>query len=69
MLPALELVGAADGVEDGLARAEAEVVCVVQAEAAVCCFELLWGQAFEGCLGCDGHEDWEGDWAVGEGEE
>jgi len=38
-------VGAADGVEDLLAGLEAEVVCVVEAEAAAGSLELLGGEA------------------------
>lgn len=64
MVPALELVRAADGIEDGLAGPQTEVVGVVEAEAAGGRFELRRGEAFEGGLRRDWHEYGERDGAV-----
>lgn len=66
MLPALQLVRAAYGIEDLLAWLQAQVVRVVQAEAAARLLELLGRDAFQGGLGRDGHEDGEVDRSMGQ---
>ena len=64
--PALQLVGAPHGVEDVLARLEAEVVGVVEAKAAAGALQLLRREALERGLGGNGHEHGQVDGAVGE---
>jgi len=64
--PALQLVGAPHGIEDLLAGLEAEVVGVVEAQAAAGALELLRREALEGGLGGDGHKHGQVDGAVGE---
>lgn len=67
--PALQLVRAADGVKDLLARLQAEVVRVVEAQAAAGLFQLLGRDALERGLRGDRHEHGEVDGPVGQGED
>lgn len=69
MAPALQLVRAADGVEDLLAGLQAEVVRVVEAQAAARLLQLLRGDALERGLRRDRHEHGEVDGPVREGED
>lgn len=68
MLPALQLVCAADGIEDLLAWLEAEMVGVVQTQSAARLLELFGSNALQGGLGSDGHEHGEVNGAMGQGE-
>lgn len=66
--PALQLVRSADGIEDLLAGLQAEVVRVVEAQAAARLLQLLGGDALERGLRRDGHKHREVDGPVGQGE-
>lgn len=67
--PALQPVRAADGVEDLLAGLQAEVVRVVEAQAAARLLQLLGGDALERGLRGDRHEHGEVHRAVGQGQD
>lgn len=69
MAPALQLVRAADGVEDILAGLQAEVVRVVEAQAAARLLQLLGRDALERGLRGDRHEHGEVDGPMREGED
>jgi hypothetical protein len=68
VLPSLQLVCSPDLVQHLLSGLQAEMVRVVEVEAAAGVFELGWEQAFEGGLRGDGHEHGEMDGAMGKGE-
>lgn len=67
--PALQLVRTADGIEDLLAWLQAEVVGVVEAQAAARLLQLLGRDALKRGLRGDRHEDGEVDGPVGQGED
>lgn len=69
MAPSLQLVRAADGVEDVLAGLQAQVVRVVEAQAAARLLQLLRGDALERGLRGDRHEHGEVDGPVGQRED
>lgn len=69
MFPPLQLVRTAHGIKDLLARLQAQVVRVVQAEAAARVLELLGPDALQGGLGRHGHEHGKVDRAMGQGED
>lgn len=68
MPPALQLVRSSDGIEDLLAGLQAEVVRVVEAQAAARLLQLLGRDALERGLRRDRHEHGEVDGPVGQGE-
>lgn len=69
MAPALQLVRTADGIENLLAGLQAEVVRIVEAQAAARLLQLLGRDALERGLRGDRHEDGEVDGPVRQGED
>lgn len=66
VIPSLELVGAANGVQHGLSRLQSQMICIVQTQSTAGLLELFGRETLEGRLGRHRHENWEFNWPMRE---
>lgn len=57
VIPSLEFVSAAYGIEHILTRLQSQVICIVQTQPAARLFKLLWRDSLQRRLGRNGHEN------------